>query len=404
LDNIYDLIILGGGPAGLSAGIYGARAHMRTAIIEKGKPGGQAATTEELENYPGFGPGTTGPALTRAMTDHAKALGALLINDTIHSLDLKSIPKKIIGKKDEYLARAVIFALGAEPRTLRVAGEGKLRGKGVSYCATCDADFFQELEVVVVGSGDAAIEEAEYLTKFADKVTMVVIHEEGKVDANRASAERAFQNPKLHWKWNSMVKSINGEDLVESVTLKNIKTGQEEEYKTDGVFIFIGTTPKTDLVKDVLELNEQGYIITDEKMATNIEGVFAAGDARDKYLRQVVTAAADGAIAAVAAEKYITETEFWEEKVLKAASPVAVVLYNPADMTGMEKIGLIENWAGNNPDLTIVKIDATRNEMLKKRYDLDLKSLPLVVLFHKEEMVSQISEITEKNLKELIAK
>jgi thioredoxin reductase (NADPH) len=301
LDNIYDLIILGGGPAGLSAGIYGARAHMRTAIIEKGKPGGQAATTEELENYPGFGPGTTGPALTRAMTDHAKALGALLINDTIHSLDLKSIPKKIIGKKDEYLARAVIFALGAEPRTLRVAGEGKLRGKGVSYCATCDADFFQELEVVVVGSGDAAIEEAEYLTKFADKVTMVVIHEEGKVDANRASAERAFQNPKLHWKWNSMVKSINGEDLVESVTLKNIKTGQEEEYKTDGVFIFIGTTPKTDLVKDVLELNEQGYIITDEKMATNIEGVFAAGDARDKYLRQVVTAAADGAIAAVAA-------------------------------------------------------------------------------------------------------
>ncbi|MGI6452941.1 MAG: thioredoxin-disulfide reductase [Syntrophomonadaceae bacterium] len=404
MDNIYDLIILGGGPAGLSAGIYGARAHMRTAIIEKGKPGGQAATTEELENYPGFGPGTTGPALTRAMTDHAKALGALLINDTIHSLDLKSIPKKIIGKKDEYLARAVIFALGAEPRTLRVAGEGKLRGKGVSYCATCDADFFQELEVVVVGSGDAAIEEAEYLTKFADKVTMVVIHEEGKVDANRASAERAFQNPKLHWKWNSMVKSINGEDLVESVTLKNIKTGQEEEYKTDGVFIFIGTTPKTDLVKDVLELNEQGYIITDEKMATNIEGVFAAGDARDKYLRQVVTAAADGAIAAVAAEKYITETEFWEEKVLKAASPVAVVLYNPADMTGMEKIGLIENWAGNNPDLTIVKIDATRNEMLKKRYDLDLKSLPLVVLFHKEEMVSQISEITEKNLKELIAK
>ena len=243
MENSFDLLILGGGPAGLSAGLYGGRARMKTAIIEKGRPGGQAATTSELENYPGFGRGTTGPALMEAMSNHARDFGAEIIQDTVQQLDLLTQPKKIIGKKGEYYARAVIYAMGAEPRMLRSPGEGKLRGKGVSYCATCDADLFEELEVVVVGSGDAAIEEAEYLTKFADSVTVIVLHEEGKVDANRVSAERAFKNPKLKWKWNSIVKSINGDEIVESITIKNTKTGEEEEYKTNGVFIFIGTIP-----------------------------------------------------------------------------------------------------------------------------------------------------------------
>lgn len=402
MENIYDLVVLGGGPAGLAAGMYGARARMKTAIIEKGRPGGQAATTEDLENYPGFGPGTTGPGLTQAMADHALAFGAELIKDSIVELSLEESPKKIIGKKATYQARSIIYALGAEPRLLNVNGEGKLRGKGVSYCATCDADLFEELDVVVVGSGDAAIEEAEYLTKFAENVTVIVIHEEGKVDANRVSAERALRNPKLKWIWNSTVQSINGSELVETVTLKNIKTGEETDFPTNGVFIFIGTIPKSDLLQGRVELNKHGYVVTDHKMSTNMEGVFAAGDVRDKYLRQVVTAAADGAIAAVAAEKYVHETELWYSEVLKSVKPVLVAYYDPTDMKGTEKVGAVDRFVSRHQEkLALVKVDATRNELVERRYHIDLNRLPMVQLFADGELVNSIDEISEGNLRQL---
>lgn len=402
MENIYDLLILGGGPGGLAAGIYGARAKMKTGIIEKGKPGGQAATTEELENYPGFGTGTTGPGLTKSMADHASEFGAEFIKDTVVALDLTGSPKKVTCKKGEYLAKAVIFAMGAEPRMLGAPGEGKLRGKGVSYCATCDADLFTELDVIVVGSGDAAIEEAQYLTRFAENVTIIVIHEEGKVDANKVSAERAFKDPRLKWKWNSILKSVNGDELVESVTLKNIKTGEEEEFTTDGVFIFIGTQPKTELLEGIVELNHQGYVITNDKMETNIEGVFAAGDCREKYLRQVVTAAADGAIAAVAAEKYVHETELWEKEVLSPDHPVLVAFYNPTDMAGTEKIGIIDKFVFENEKLSLVKVDATRNELVKKRYQVDNSKLPLVYLFKNGEIKASLKNISTENLKKIV--
>jgi thioredoxin reductase (NADPH) len=399
MEQVYDLLVLGGGPAGLAAGMYGARARMKTAIIEKGRPGGQAATTEDLENYPGFGRGTTGSGLTQAMADHASSFGAEFIKDTIVSLDLTSSPKKVVGKKGEYLGKALIYALGAEPRMLRVPGEGKLRGKGVSYCATCDADLFEELEVAVVGSGDAAIEEAEYLSKFADLVSIIVIHEEGKVDANQVSFERAQQNPKLKWIWNSIVKSVNGEELVESITLKNIQTGEENNYPVNGVFIFIGTVPLTEVLANQVQLNPQGYIITDEKMATNREGVFAAGDVRAKYLRQVVTAASDGAIAAVAAEKYVHETELWEKEVLKAQKLVLVAYYNPTDMSGTEKVGIVDRFVrANNEHFSLVKVDATRNELVGRRYDINLDKLPMLHVFINGEVKQEIAEINEANL------
>jgi thioredoxin reductase (NADPH) len=399
MEQVYDLLVLGGGPAGLAAGMYGARARMKTAIIEKGRPGGQAATTEDLENYPGFGRGTTGPGLTQAMADHASSFGAEFIKDTIVSLDLQSSPKKVVGRKGEYLGKALIYALGAEPRMLRVPGEGKLRGKGVSYCATCDADLFEELEVAVVGSGDAAIEEAEYLSKFADLVSIIVIHEEGKVDANQVSFERAQQNPKLKWIWNSIVKSVNGEELVESVTLKNIQTGEESDYPVNGVFIFIGTVPLTEVLPEQVQVNPQGYIITDEKMATSMEGVFAAGDVRTKYLRQVVTAASDGAIAAVAAEKYVHETEIWKKEVLKAKKPVLVAYYNPTDMSGTEKVGIVDRFVrANNERFSLVKVDATRNELVGRRYNIDLNKLPMLHCFVNGEVKQEVAEINEANL------
>ena len=402
MEQVYDLLVLGGGPAGLAAGMYGARARMKTGIIEKGRPGGQAATTEDLENYPGFGRGTTGPGLTQAMADHATSFGAEFIKDTIVALDLKSSPKKVIGKKGEYLGKAIIYALGAEPRMLKAPGEGKLRGKGVSYCATCDADLFEELDVAVVGSGDAAIEEAEYLSKFADNVSVIVIHEEGKVDANQVSFERARQNPKLKWIWNSIVKSINGEELVESITLKNIKTGEESDYPINGVFIFIGTVPLTEVLAGQVELNQQGYIVTDEKMAASVEGVFAAGDVRAKYLRQVVTAASDGAIAAVAAEKYVHETELWEEEVLQAQQPVVVAYYNPTDMSGTEKVGMVDRFVRDHKGLALVKVDATRNELVGGRYNIDLDRLPRLHLFINGEVKREADDIDEASLEALV--
>ncbi len=399
----YDLLILGGGPAGLAAGIYGARAKLKTAIIEKGRPGGQAATTGELVNYPGFGPGTTGPELTQAMADHAQAFGVEFIRDTVTGVKLDENIKVISGKKDDYHAKAVIIALGAEPRLLNVPGEGKLRGKGVSYCATCDADLFEELDVAVVGSGDAAVEEAEYLTRFADSVTMIVIHDEGHVDANQVSAERAFKSDKIKWIWNSTVKTINGDEIVESITVKNIKTGEESDLTVNGVFIYIGTVPKTDLVKDILELNPQGYIITDDQMRTNVEGVYAAGDVRDKYLRQVVTAVADGSIAAVAAQKYIQERELWEKEVINSPKPVVVVYYNPTDMQGTEKTGMVDQFLQNNPGkFNLVKVDATRNELVKTRYQISEESLPLIQLFVDGKVTATINEISEESLKELL--
>jgi len=400
----YDLLILGGGPAGLAAGIYGARAKLKTAIIEKGRPGGQAATTSELENYPGFGPGTTGPGLSQSMAEHAAAFGVEFIKDTIIGMELGDNDKKITGRKGDYYAKAVIFALGAEPRMLSVAGEGRLRGKGVSYCATCDADLFEELDVAVVGSGDAAIEEAEYLTKFAESVTMIVIHEEGHVDANPVSAERAFKSPKLKWIWNSTVQKINGDEIVESITLKNIKTGEESDLPVNGVFIYIGTIPKTDLVKDVLELTPDGYVITDEKMATNVEGVFAAGDVRDKYLRQVVTAVSDGSIAAVAAQRYIQDRELWENEVINSEKPVVVVYYNPTDMKGTEDAGLVDQFLHETPgNFKLIKVDATRNELVKNRYQIKEEDLPLVQLFVNGKVTKTIDKISKENLRNLFS-
>jgi len=306
MSEIYDLLIVGGGPGGLTAGMYGSRGRLKTAVIEKGRPGGQAATTMEMENYPGFFRHTSGPQVMDEFLAHAKHFGTEVFKGQVVDVSLEGEIKTVKTKAgDVYSGKTVIFSPGSQPRTLGVKGEGTLRGKGVSYCATCDADFFEELDVVVLGNGDAAIEEAMYLTKFAETVTVIVIHDEGILDCNKKSAEKAKENPKIKWVWNSTVAEIKGEELVEGVVLKNMKTGELTDMETNGVFVFIGSVPNTEFLKDKIELNKQGYIITNDRMETNVPGVYAVGDAREKYLRQVVTAAADGAIAAVTAEKFL---------------------------------------------------------------------------------------------------
>ena len=306
MDKIYDVAIIGGGPAGYSAGLYASRGKLDTVIIEKGKWGGQAATTEELENYPGSVESPTGPKVMERMKSQAEAFGTQFINGEVVGLDISEQVKVVKLADGEIKTNTIIIATGAEHVSLGAPGEIELRGKGVSYCATCDADFFTELEVVVVGGGNTAVEEAIYLTKFADKVT--VVHRRDEFRASKVAVEKALSNEKMHVVWDSVVEEIYGDGIVEGVKLKNVKTGEVTDYPTDGVFVFVGTRPISGFAKGLIEMNERGYIITDENMKTSAEGVFAAGDIRVKMLRQVITAAADGAIAAISAEKYIEET------------------------------------------------------------------------------------------------
>lgn len=310
---IYDIIIIGAGPAGLAAGLYAGRARMDTLIIERQKNGGQIVITNEIENYPGCNDEETGPSLIDRMVKQTEKFGVDHVFDTITDCELEGDVKVLKGLHEEYRAKAVIIASGAHPIPIGCPGERELTGKGVSYCATCDAAFFEDFEVYVVGGGDSAVEEAMYLSKFARKVT--IIHRRDELRAAKSIQEKAFANEKIDFLWNSVVEEVKGDGLVESMMIKNTKTGEvteitaDEEDGTFGIFVFIGFTPNSDLYKGKVEMNEKGYILTDDDMHTNIPGVFAAGDIRKKSLRQVVTAAADGAIAAVQAGKYIEENE-----------------------------------------------------------------------------------------------
>ncbi|MCL2593785.1 MAG: thioredoxin-disulfide reductase [Defluviitaleaceae bacterium] len=311
MSKIYDLIILGAGPAGLSAGLYAGRSRLDTLIIEKGQDGGQIAITHEIENYPGGVHGDSGPSLIKRMSEQVAQFGAERLTATITNVELEGNTKKITTDKGEFLAKTIIVATGANPRPIGCKGEAEFVGKGVSYCATCDANFFEDFDVYVVGGGDSAVEEAMYITKFARKVT--IIHRRDELRAAKSIQEKAFKNPKMAFMWDTVVEEIKGDDIIGSMIVKNVKTGELTEITAPedeifGVFGFVGFLPKTDLFVGKLEM-EDGYILGCEDMHTNVPGVFVAGDCRQKSLKQVITAAADGAIAATQAEKYIEHME-----------------------------------------------------------------------------------------------
>lgn len=394
MSELYDLLIIGAGPGGLSAGIYGSRAKLKTAILDKNaEPGGQATTTEELENYPGFFNGSTGPGIMKKFAEHAKTFGTEFLRGTVDEVDFSGPVKKVHTQQgDTYESKVVILSPGANPRKINVKGEAELRGKGVSYCATCDADFFVDLDVVVVGNGDAAIEEAMYLTKFAATVTVIVIHEKGNLDCNKASAEKAMKNPKLKWVWNSTVEEIAGDELVEKVVLKNIDTGELSDLETNGVFVFIGTVPHTDFLKGKVDLDDRGYIITNDIMETNVPGVYGVGDARVKYLRQVVTAASDGAIASSAAEKYLSELETLQNDVLDVSKekPVLLAFWAPQIQESIDSIAAVDKVVeGKNDQVGLVKLDTYRAKKTATQYKVD--QIPTVVLFKDDKDVGRIS-------------
>ncbi len=312
MSKIYDVIVLGAGPGGLAAGLYAGRSRLSTLVIEKGQDGGQIAITDDIENYPGqIVEGESGPSLIARMTQQVEKFGAERVSDTINAVDFSGEIKILKSAKAEYQAKNVIIATGAYARPIGCKGEAAFRGKGVSYCATCDANFFEDLEVFVVGGGDSAVEEAMYLTKFARKVT--IIHRRDELRAAKSIQEKAFANPKIEFFWDSVVEEVGGDDILQWMKVKNVKTGEVKTVEADeedgmfGVFGFIGTVPNSKLFEGIIDMDERGYIKTDENMHTNVPNVYAVGDVRIKSLRQVVTAAADGAIAAVQVERSLSD-------------------------------------------------------------------------------------------------
>ncbi|MCY8994529.1 thioredoxin-disulfide reductase [Bacillus inaquosorum] len=306
-EKIYDVIIIGAGPAGMTAAVYTSRANLSTLMIERGIPGGQMANTEDVENYPGF-ESILGPELSNKMFEHAKKFGAeYAYGDIKEVVDGKEYKVVKAGSK-EYKARAVIIAAGAEYKKIGVPGEKELGGRGVSYCAVCDGAFFKGKELVVVGGGDSAVEEGVYLTRFASKVT--IVHRRDKLRAQSILQARAFDNEKVDFLWNKTVKEIHEENgKVGNVTLVDTVTGEESEFKTDGVFIYIGMLPLSKPFENLDITNEEGYIETNDRMETKVEGIFAAGDIREKSLRQIVTATGDGSIAAQSVQHYVEELQ-----------------------------------------------------------------------------------------------
>ncbi len=301
----FDVVIIGAGPSGYTAGIYCSRAGYDTLILSGILPGGQLVNTTEVENYPGFEKAIMGPDLMIEMRRQTERMGTTIVDDECVNVDFRNNPFKILTGSEEYEGRAVIIATGANPRKLGLKGEQTFAGKGVSYCATCDGPFFRNLELVVVGGGDSAIEEATFLTKFATKIHLV--HRRSELRASKVMQERAFSNEKIKFLWESEVVDIKGDQKMQQAVIKNIKTNEETVLDVGGLFVAIGHVPNTRLFKNQIDMDDEGYIILKNKTCTNIEGVFAAGDVHDRSYRQAVTAAGFGCMAAIDVDKYLSE-------------------------------------------------------------------------------------------------
>ena len=300
---VYDVIIVGGGPAGFTAALYSARANLKTLLFERMFSGGQMATTEVMENYPGFENAINGMELAMKMENQAKKFGAEVIYDEVIEMELREKIKTVKTRQTVYSTKSVILAMGGSSRRLGIDQENRLMGRGVSYCATCDGSFYRDMTVAVIGGGDTAVEDAIYLSRMCKKVYLV--HRRDSLRAVKSLQQEVFHNPKVEIIWDSVVEDIEGTEAVEALKIRNVKTEETSTVKIEGVFIAIGMNPNTKLVEGVVDLSESKHILTDENMNTNIPRVMACGDIREKNLRQVVTAAADGAIAAYSAERQV---------------------------------------------------------------------------------------------------
>ncbi len=399
----YDVVIIGGGAAGMAAGIYAGRARLKTLLIEKSLVGGLATYTNEIENYPGFPESATGLEIMNLFQKQAKKFGVKFKLTDVKSVDLTKETKIIETFRTIYKAKAVIIASGGRPRTTGAQNEEKfLFDKGISFCATCDAAASTGKKLLIIGSGDAAIEEGMFLTKFAEKVYVSVIHDHGKMDCNEIAKEVALANPKMEFLWNTVVDSFEGEDYLSEVVLRNLKTNKLESLKVDGCFEFIGYLPNTEIFQEQIKLTNHGFVITNERMETDLEGVFAAGDVRDKFLKQVATAVGDGAIAAFAAEKYIAESEIFHNRIMTTSCPSNLVyVYNAADAPSRELLPIMEEIEREGQGkVKVSRIDVYKSTGIASR--LNVTEYPCVAVVKDGKVVKLICDITKEKIQKEI--
>jgi thioredoxin reductase (NADPH) len=338
----YDVVVIGGGAAGMTAALYAGRARLKTLLIEKSLIGGLATYTSEVENYPGFPEGIDGTELMKLFDKQFRKFGVQVKLTDVRALENFGDHKVVSTFRIDYHAKVVIAATGGRPRLTGARNEERFLDKGISFCATCDAARYTGKKIMVIGSGDAAIEEGLFLTRFASEVLVSVIHEEGKMDANEAAREKALANPKMRFIWNTAVNGFEGDEMLKKVILKDLKTGGLLSVDVDGCFLFIGYLPNTKIFEGLLDINPRGYLITNEDMETNIAGIFAAGAVREKTLRQVATSVGDGAIAGYMAERYIDDMETLREKLFKPDKTVLAFVYNAADAADRDMLALAE--------------------------------------------------------------
>lgn len=401
----FDVVIIGGGAAGLTAAIYCGRARLKTLIIEKSLVGGLATYTNEIENYPGFPDGTTGLELMELFHKQAKKFGVKFKLTDVKGVRLEQDKKVVETFRVNYEAKVVIVASGGKPRLTGAKNEENyLYDKGISFCATCDAAANTDKTVMVIGSGDAAIEEGMFLTKFAKKVIVSVMHDPGKMDCNEIAKAEALNNPKMSFMWNTLVEGFEGEGNLSRVVLKNTKTNELIPVDVDSCFLFIGYIPNTEFFKGVLDMNSAGYLITNEKMETNISGVFAVGDVRDKFLKQVSTAVGDGAIAGYGAEKYIAEIEIYENQILNGGKTSVVYLWNATDPVCRELLPIIESFEKKyGESIRVTKVDIYKSLGIADR--LGVGKFPALIFINEKKVVGVLTEdIKTETIEKLINK
>lgn len=373
----YDVVIIGGGPSGLTAGIYCGRARLKTLILEQAVVGGLATNTSEIENYPGFPEGISGSGLMDLFHKQAKKFGVDFKLTNVKTIDFSGDVKIVETFRNRYESKTVIICNGSKPRVTGATNEEQFMGKGIAFCATCDAAANQDKEVLVVGSGDCAIEEGIFLTKFASKVTVSIMHDEGIMDCNEIAKKAALANPKMKFLWNTVVDSYQGDEQVRTVIFKNLKTNELIPVDCHTCFLFIGFIPNTELYKDIIDMTGNGYIKTNENMETNVFGVYAAGDVRDRFLRQVATCVGDAATAGVMAEKYIADSEIYDEQIMKG-NGIAYV-FNAVEAKHRELIPMLEDICKENPNYACChKVDTYKSQGIAKR--LCVAECPSVVI------------------------
>lgn len=378
MTEVYDTLIIGAGPGGLSAAIYAGRAELKTLLIEKSHMGGRINDTAEIRNYPGV-PNDSGQGLMQRFKQHVESFPSVeFLRSTVSEIRRQGeLFEVVTRRRGSFLSHSLVLASGTRPRSSGIPAEQEFTGRGVAYCATCDGEFFRDKAIHVLGAGDQAIEEADWLTRFARKVTIIVIHEEGHLDCNRIAADKARRNPRIDFIWNSTLRDIQGRERVERLELENVLTGERTSVPSDGIFMFVGTLAQNDFIPDWIERDSRGYLTANARCETNCPGVYAVGDIRDTPLRQVVTAAADGAIAATGVERFLQEKEEIAALLAADSGALTVLFWDPYDCAQQSALPEIEQQLQSRE--RVHRIDVTRRDLLFRQ--LGLSATPAIARY-----------------------